>query len=541
MLDKSFAYKCKVLVIEDQELALGYLKYPLEQLGFHDISYADRIKDVMQLVNTRVYDLIICAYEFRQEKDGYFLYDELKRRNMLSLRTTFVFVSADTSKELINSVLELQPDDFLVKPFTPKDLSKRLNRAMMRKKVLRKVYHLMQQGNYPVALESINALLADASQADYFPTALKVKGEILLALKDGVQAKKFYQAIIDVQAFSWAQMGLIKALLQLDEDLEAEKYLLRLAIKPDAQIQAYDMLTDLQIKQQDYEGALDSTVVASEVSPRNLHRHKKVVDLSRLTNDYKTQFEASKRLVKYAKGSMHDKPGLYLDAARAGIDFAMTTEQEETESLSREASQYLEHFAENSDKKSVQEQLDICQARLFQLQDDEDSAKAILARVDSNNWAGHNNEDLLDLSKAFHAVGMHEQCQQAIEIISQRVAQKSNPDTLYQSYLQKEKQQKQAIRHTPKELNNQAVDFYRMGDNQQALVAFGKAFSVMPKNTSIALNLLQVLSIRGQSQTLDQDEKALVKKCLYTIENGQLSMEQKDRYLKIKTYLSEIA
>jgi len=541
MLDKSFTNKCKVLVIDDQELAIGYLKYPLEKLGFHDVTFTDKVSSAITLISTRVYDLIICAYEFRKEKDGYFLYDELKRNNRLSLQTTFVFVSADTSLELINSIIELQPDDFLAKPFNTKELERRLHRALTRKRAMRQVYKTMQSGDYDKALELINRFLSDNTHADYFPTALKTKGEILLKLDDAHQARDFYQAIVDVQSFSWAQLGLIKSLLQMNDDTEAEKQILRLALKPDAQLHAYDLLTELQIKQKDYDTALDSTLVAAEASPRNLHRHRKTVDLSRLTNDYKTQFEASKKIVRYAKNSVHDKPDIYLDAARAGIDYAMTTEEEETNLLAKEATDYLNHFADRSDKKVVQDQIDVFNARLSQLNNDEKQAKALLQNLDSENWHNLGNEDLLDLSKAFHAVGMHDDCQQAIECLSERVTEKQGTDTLYAAFLRKEKKQKQEIRFTPKELNNKAVDFYKRGDNSNAMDTFVQAFTLMPKNTSIALNLLQTIAMKAQIADLQKEEKQLMKKCIYAIENGGLTSEQKERYLKVKTYLTDLS
>lgn len=541
MLDKSFTSKCKVLVIDDQELAIGYIKYPLEQLGFHDVTFVDRVPAAMNLIATRIYDLIICAYEFRKEKDGYFLYDELKRNDMLSLQTAFVFVSADTSKELIHSIVELQPDDFLAKPFTIRDLDKRLYRALTRKRALRKIYNFMFHHKYNNALEMVNKFLSDPSQSDYYPTALKAKGEILLQFEDVIPAKDFYEAILDVQNFSWAQMGLVKALLKLGREEEAEKIILRLAVKPDAQLLAYDMLTELQIKQKDYEMALESNVVASEVSPRNLHRHNKTVDLARLTNDHKTHFEATKKIVKYAKDSIYDKPENYLEAARAGIDYAMTTEEEETQGLAREAADYLNHFAENSDKKAVQEQIDVCNARISQLQNDERQAKELLTKLDDENWQGLSDEDLLDRSKALHAVGMHGESSKIIEHITERAMSQGNQDELYLEYLQQEKKQKEEILMTPKELNNKAVKHYQRGDTNNAMDVFGKAFTLMPKNTSIALNLLQTIAMIAQNGNLAKSEKELMTKCIYVVENGQLTPEQKERYLKVKSYLSDMS
>lgn len=539
MLDKAFAASCKVLVIDDQELAIGYIKYPLEQLGFHEITFADRVQSAKDLINTRTYDLILCAYEFRKEKDGYFLFDELKRNNVLPLQTAFVFISADTTKELIHSILELQPDDFIAKPFTIKDLDKRLFRALTRKRALKKIYHFMNNKKFNQALELVNKFLSVSANADFFPIALRAKGEIFLGMEEAQQAKELFEAILNVQDFSWAQIGLIKALLKLNDDDEAEKRILRLALRPDTQLLAYDLLTALQIKQKEYEMALESAVVASEVSPRNLHRHSTAVDLSRMTNDYKTQFEAAKRICKYAKNSMHDKPEIYLDAARAGIDYAMTTEDDETKMLTKEAEDYLTTFAEASDKRDVQAQVDVCTARLYQLNDDKEAATELLKQLDSENWQGLEEEDLLDRAKALHSVGMHDESQKIIEHLSEKATATEDGKPLFKEFLKKEQKQKQDILLNPKELNNAAVKYYQRGDTSNAMEAFEKAFTVMPKNISIALNLLQTLAMRAQNESLTKTDKAIMRRCITIAEEAELEGEQKERYMKVKTYLSD--
>ena len=541
MVDKALAAKSKVLVIDDQELAIGYIKYPLEKLGLHDITIADRVQTAMDLINTRIYDLIMCAYEFRKEKDGYFLYDELKRRNMLSMLTTFVFVSADTSKELIHSILELQPDDFLAKPFTIKDLDRRLTRALSRKRAMRKIYRYMQDKKYNSALESVNEFLADSAHADYFPTALKTKGEILLCMSNAQAAIDFYQAIVDIQPHSWAQMGLVKALLKADKVDEAEKLILRLAVKPDTQLLAYDLLTELQIHQKDFDTALESSVVASEVSPRNLNRHQKTVELSRLTNDHKTLFETTKKIVRYAKNSVHDKPDIYLEVARAGIDYAMTTEDEQTINLTKEATDYLTHFSEIAHGGEVQTQMDVCNARILQLQNDTKGATELLKKIHSDNWQSHSEADLLDRAKALHSVGMHKESAEIIAFLADKAVEKDGENSVHAQYLQQEKRLKHDILLTPKELNNKAVEYYQRGDTDNAMDVFGKAFILMPKNTSIALNLLQTLGMKAQSSNLAKSDKEILKQCIYTIENGELTGEQKERYLKVKSYLTDMS
>ncbi|MBE1299092.1 MAG: response regulator [Alteromonadaceae bacterium] len=540
MLDKTLAQSCKVLVVDDPVLAHGYLKFPLEDLGFQDVAYVGKVSQAKEAIHARSYDLIFCSYDIKKDTDGYFFYDEMVANNEISPATAFIFISADTSLELIHSIVELQPDDFLAKPFTIGDLSKRLHKVLTRKRALRKIYRYIEIGNYDKALDTVNEFLTDSSKIQFFPQALKVKGEILYDQEKYREAKEFYIAVLNVQEFAWAQSGLIKALIKLDEDDQAEKMILRLAFKPESQLMAYDMLADLQIKQKDYDTALESSVVAAEVSPRNIRRHKKTVDLSRITNDYKTQFEASKKIVKAAKDSIHDQPEIYLDVARAGIDSAMTTEEDETKVLAQQAESYLKQFEETADKRDVQEQLDVAQARLFQLHDEKDKAKKLLTTLQNDDWSALSTTDLMDRAKAYHEVGLHDQSQRIMEEIERRVRKDSSESELFSEYVSKEKQQRIDIKQTPKELNNSAVRFYQRGDTDSAFKAFHQAFTIMPKNPSIALNLLQTMSRRALESGLEDSAKTVIARCTKIIDSADLDAEQKERYDKVRAQLSEM-
>lgn len=295
-MNSQLAKNTKILIIDDQILAKGYMRYSLEELGFIDITYVDEISIAINTLRSQRFGLIICSYSLKREQDGYHFYDKIKANGVLPLCTAFVFISADTDSDLVQSIIELQPDDFLAKPFTIMDLDRRLSRVLNRKEALHDVYMCIDQGQYSRALSEIELFLKHPERSEFFPLALKIKGEMLTACGNFQQAKKFYLAVLEVQIFTWAQLGLVTSYLYLDEDDSAEKLVLRLAFKPDSQLAAYDLLTALQIKQRDFDTALESVIMAAEISPRNIHRYKTAINLSRITHDYETQFEVAKKL-----------------------------------------------------------------------------------------------------------------------------------------------------------------------------------------------------------------------------------------------------
>lgn len=395
----------------------------------------------------------------------------------------------------------------------------------------------MDKKNPEGALEEVEQFLTTPEKAEFFPQALKIKGDLLSACGRHQDAKDFYTAILNVQDFSWAQVGLVRALLQLNENEEAEKRILRLAFKPETQLLAYDLLTNLHIKQKDYDTALESAVTASEVSPRNIRRHQQAVDLSRITNDYKTLFEETKKIAKFAKNSIHDKPENYLNVARAGIDYALTTDEEESQKVAEQASDFLQKFATSGKKAEIEDQLTVANARLMFLQNDKDNALKMMDQLNNEHWEDTSMDDLLDRAKAFHELGLHPQSQAIMDEIEQRCTNEEQESHLFLKYVQKEKQQRINIKQNPRELNNEAVEFYQRGNLEQALKAFRQAFTVMPKNSSIALNLLQTIAIRAKEKSLPKSATKVIFNCIKTIEDGELNEEQRTRYEKVKSFL----
>ncbi|QJR79787.1 response regulator [Alteromonas pelagimontana] len=541
-MNKKLARQAKVLIVDDHVLAKGYLKYSMEELGFEDIHYVDKTSQALTALSNHYYDLIICAYDLKHEQEGYFLYDQLKEHKALPPSTAFVFVSADTTADIVHSIVELQPDEFLAKPFTVRELDKRLSRVLLRKHALKPVYQLIEKNQPENALDELESFLTEPKNAEFFPLALKTKGELLLACDFYDQGKEFYQAIINVQNFTWAQLGLVRCLIHLGENDEAEKRVLRLAFQPDSMLTAYDLLSALQVKLQEFEDALESVTIASEMSPRNLRRHRIAMTLSRITHDYASQFEAAKRIVKFAKNSVHDKPENYLNVARAGIDFAMTADEAQTSALIKQANDYLRQLKTMFPKADVDDQMKVINARLLYLQDESDNAKALLGQLSSQRWESDGVEGLLDKAKAFHEVGLHEHALSILDVIEKRCISDPAINDLFLHYIQQEKTEKAEILLSPKTLNSTAVEQYHQGDLSQALETFRHAFIIMPKNAAIALNLLQATAImlRDKKRSLeDVTVQRTIYHCVKAVEAGKLNLEQEKRYERIRSTLKD--
>ena len=441
----------RVLIIDDQSLSQSYLRYALEQLGYNNISYAERAQTALNLCKQNSYDLIICGYNLAQGKDGYQLFEELKLSGLQKLSCGLMFISADTDPQLVHSVLELQPDEFLAKPFVIRDLQLRIERLLKRKQLLRPVYDLLETQQYQQALALLNQQLGQAQLHKLFPLLLKLKGDILIQHQQFDQAERFFRAMLQVQPFSWARTGLVRCMLQRGAEQHAFNELDKMLARADTRLFALDCLAELEFRQQHYQQA-------------------------------QRQYSQS---------------GL-----------------------------------------SMQQQ--VVQARLLYLQDHKHKARQLLEDLQTDSEI-HSLEDALDRAKALHEVGLTEASKNLFDRIS-HYCQQQQPEPMLAAYVAQEQQERAAMAHGPRELNNNAVHLYQHGNWQEAFNAFALAFQVMPKNAGIALNLWQTLLTAPRPLCSTEQHQKLLGQCQQLIEATPLKGEQQQRYLQLKQkYLTQLA
>lgn len=532
------ARNTKLLIAEDQVLAKSHIHYALEQLGFKNMDYVDRPSHALSAIQEHDYDAIICSYNLRSEQGGYFFLEQLNESQSLPLSSAFIFTSADTSAEVVHAIIELQPDEFIVKPFSVNELDRRLSRVLSRKKALKNVYAFMDKKDYEKALAEVEYFLLQPEHAEHFPLAMKIKGDLFFMNERFQEAVTFYESIINIQDFGWAKMGIAKSLLALNEFDDAEREIIQLAMRPDSALEAYDLLTKLQIKQSAFDDALECTSLACNISPQNIARHQIAINLARLTHDYESQFNSAKKVVRYAKNSIHDKPDIYLTAARAGVDFAMTSEPEHVNSIVKQTNEFLRQLKKSHPKAVLNDELTVIDARLHYLKDDTVKAQLLLSDFHTDHAQHHSTEALLDRAKALHEVGLKTESIAILNAISSRQDEEKDELNLMATYLKQEKKEKEAITLSPRTLNNTAVSQYKRGNLEQSYTTFSQAFRVMPKNPSIALNYLQaIIRARKANEPLKEYTLAEIRKCRETLETVKLSDEQKIRYDNVKSIL----
>lgn len=111
----------KILILEDELITAENIKDCLLNKGFEEVIIKDNYEDSLTLfhsANSKP-NLLICDIQIRGEKNGMQLAREIRKISSCQL----VFLTANNQSSILDEVLELNPDSFLVKPFTEQQLN----------------------------------------------------------------------------------------------------------------------------------------------------------------------------------------------------------------------------------------------------------------------------------------------------------------------------------------------------------------------------------------------------------------------------------
>ena len=132
--DKSY------LVIDDFSDMRSVLRSILRSLGATRVDQAADGAEAVSRMERKRYDVILCDYMLGDGRSGQQLLEELRRFNLLADETIFMMVTGEQSYEQVVSAVELVPDDYIIKPFSPDKLVLRLDRIMAKKEFFRAYY-----------------------------------------------------------------------------------------------------------------------------------------------------------------------------------------------------------------------------------------------------------------------------------------------------------------------------------------------------------------------------------------------------------------
>lgn len=107
----------KILIVEDQFIEADNLRSILRKAGYIVCKMARSVPEGIQIVESEKPDLVLLDIRLKGELTGIDLAKILKEKNI-----AFVFLSANSNKQILDAAKATKPYGFLVKPFREKDV-----------------------------------------------------------------------------------------------------------------------------------------------------------------------------------------------------------------------------------------------------------------------------------------------------------------------------------------------------------------------------------------------------------------------------------
>lgn len=528
------------LVIDDNPIVHDLLKRALYQLGINNVRCAENGYYGLRLCSQHRFHIVVIAYNVKSDKDGFYLLEEMQFNGYVNKKTILIFLSSETDETIVNSVAELQPDDFWVKPLNIKLVQERLQKVIKIKKALYQVFDCFDRQDYGKAIYYVERYTKTPQFKVYKLNLLRMKGECLIRLFEFEEAERYFLELMQEHKNSWVYLGYVNSLLKQDKVEQIHDLVEKLTGKVETRFATHDLLAQYYIDQENYAKAYAEIKKAALLAPRNIARNKKVWDLARLNHDQKEQHTATKNMAKYAKNSIHDSPELLLNVIRSAIDLATASEEDEAALLLNQAEKNITKLEKDYDESGAfKEQLVVAQARIFTAKQMRDKAQRLID-IQVSPKPTISVEDNLDKVKIYHELGMREEAMTLLNAVKNQIATDTLSGAVTTKFVEQETQEKSEIHFTPKQLNSMAVEFFKKQKLEPALSSLQQALQLTPHNVKTALSLLKVIVAIQRAEGLKEPHKVLAQNTINTLQMLPLDEIQQAYFDELFHELNEI-
>lgn len=290
-----------VLIIDDIQTARASLQITMSNLDFGRITTVGSVKEAMEAIGARSFDVILCDYFMGDAADGQQFLEFLRSNDVIKSSTIFVMVTAEQGYTHVMTAAECAPDDYLVKPFTGAAILARLERLFDRNEVLTDVFRLFDQKNYDETVIACNKVLEAKSR--FSVDAMRIKGEALVYAKRSPEAIDHYERIVMARDLPWAKLGLARAYADNGQMDKAESVTRSILRDNPKYMAAYDFLAKVLKKINKKKEALAVLQNATALSPKSVTRQRVVGNVALEIGDLNTSEAAMLNVIARNRNS----------------------------------------------------------------------------------------------------------------------------------------------------------------------------------------------------------------------------------------------
>jgi len=483
--------RMRVLIVDDFENFRMSMKRILLSFGVDKVDVTRNGNEAVRACADAKYDLILCDYNLGAGKNGQQVLEELRHLKLLKKTDIFIIVTADSSKEVVMSAIENQPDEYITKPFSQGVFKKRLQDTMEQKEAVLSINEALDRKDN---LAAISLCETEISKKTKF-RALCFKTMVHLHYLEGnlKLARQLYTESLSKRETIWAGIGLAKIEVAEKKYDDAELICHKIISNDSMNLAAHELLATIFEKKKELKNSQKSLELAVEISPLNIIRQNKLGDICVENLDIERAMGAYRCAVNLSEHSCHQSPDAYLNFGRCLADISDSDNSKHGKALFTEALEILKLTTKKyGDSSEVKIQSLLIEARALSGQGYKLKALEVLEQAQALCDMPENNLSQrvsLELARSLYSVDLTERAQQVLTKLaadnkSDEPLQKAISDMLEEPYGYKKK-----IR--ARQLNKTSIKQAKEGGYAAAIATLKLAITETPMHTALNLNLVQ--------------------------------------------------
>lgn len=479
-----------ILIIDDQKSFQKLLKGMLLQLGANNIVFYDSGEAALTQFGKETVDIVFIDYNLGQGRNGKQFLEELKYLNKLSRHCISILVTGESTRSIVLSVLEIEPDDYLIKPFSTGMLKSRLIKLSAKKQLFFHADKAINEGDLPLAIEQYLEIAKANPRFLHF--CYKKLCQIYFELDRHQEAQSLLDEILANARPSWALTYLAQVLFLSGDYKKSICICDELLGQNRFNIDALDIKAMCLNKLQQSQESLFLIEQSCNIAPLSFSRQQKYADIALSNGAFDALAKAQYNLLAMSKGTVFSNIENQFNYIRAMFNQLQSANSEKAKvELSSSIKKALKNAAKDQsviDKQGLFDEFStFCCARLSANEGDYLNAKKLIAPFSIE--PSISNTVLPDSVMALYALGEFDDANTQLE--KYKASESSNQGIINQ--LEKHHQSLAGKQDKFEHYNAQGIALYKQGNYQDAIIQFENALEYAPMNTGSALNLLQAL------------------------------------------------
>jgi len=496
--------------------------------------------DVVAMCKNIAYDIIFLGYDLGEDqKNGQQLLEELRTSDAITRQCIVIIITAESSQAMVLAALEHKPDDYLTKPYTVNELTKRLDRCTHKKDSMSAIYQALDNSNHKKTIRLCNEALEKGTS--YRLECLGIISRQYFELEQFKLAEKIFLSNQDKPNCQWANIGLGKIALNENKIPSAIHLFNQVKQHYPSYLDTYDWLSEAYQALEEFQKAEDVLEQALFISPRSVARLKCYAELCLNNEHYEKASDAFLQTTDLAYNSIHHHPDNALKFASSLAEYSSEISVHLAKRLNNKAFKALASMTKEFNQVELKIQSNLLSACLFKNINESRSATEMYSQAKKLLDKSQDTIaplSLIEMCKSLLKLNEFNSAQQLVTSLIERCA--DDLDIMTQIDKLSDSSLGELDKSKAQQALNVAASLYKNKDYTSAIKKLRRALKLYPEHLGIKLNLTQALLVAYESNPNAKNNLNQAGTIISSLNQSVRNKNTNLRYIKLKDKFEQL-